>query len=805
VLTVVAVVGLFRPARAAAAEGFTLTSSTTYHFDPATDAVTVESTYLMTNTTRDRRSGNRIEFYYFEGTAVPVHAGARNLVVEVNGSIAEYVLHPETEFTMVEIEFADNLRYGRTATIVVRYDLLGDPPRTETSWVRVNPAYVSFPMIAFADPGGADVRVEIPEQWTPEYSGNTLSHKVQDDTLVLEALDIETPDEFYVLFTARQDELLVSTPLTVAGSDFELRAWPGDTRWGQFAERYVTDGLPVLERLTGTPWPERNETDVIEASTPYLRGYAGYYYADTDVIEVTEDLDGHTMLHELSHAWFNDSYLTDRWLSEGLADEVGSRAVAELGDKLPRPDDYDVPPDFDASQFRLNDWDQPTSALDDASETYGYQTSFRVMRELSDEIGEEKMSALIAAVLGGDRAYGPEDGEPIDAGSVGWRQFLDLSEQIGGSKELVEDYRQHVVTSGQERDLDTRQDTLEAYAELVARGGSWAPPEAVREPMADWQFQSATNAIEDAEAALDVRDDLSEELSHVDLAPTAAIEDEYQSAAELEPVVATLTEQLAAARRIVAARAALTEQLGRLGLDTPDLTQSEYEEAPLGSAADTELLAERAEELVEAETDLDNTLAVFALSVPDLAPDAFAESPEEAAATLDAYQEAADAVIEAHLARESAGSFLQRIGEFGSHADERLQTADAELAAGDTTAAIDAARSASAAVSDWEGRGRTRITTAVWIVAGILLVILLLMVLRRRRRARRATVVIGDGVAVTEDDPTTELRQTWPDDGFDLRPGERIVAVDDAGHDEAAGAAPDPADARQVGALDTDR
>ncbi len=159
--------------------------------------------------------------------------------------------------------------------------------------------------------------------------------------------------------------------------------------------------------------------------------------------------------------------------------------------------------------------------------------------------------------------------------------------------------------------------TLEAYAELLARGGSWAPPEAVREAMAEWLFQAAMNGIDDAEAALDVRDDLSEELSHVDLAPTATIEDEYQAATDLEPVVATLTEQLAAARRIVAGRAALAEQLDRLGLDTPDLTQSEYEEAPLGWATDTEQLAERAEQLVDAETNLDNTLAAFELSVPD--------------------------------------------------------------------------------------------------------------------------------------------------------------------------------------------
>ena len=125
--------------------------------------------------------------------------------------------------------------------------------------------------------------------------------------------------------------------------------------------------MPVLERLTGTPWPESAETDVIEASTPYLRGYAGYYYADDDVIEVGEDLDSHTMLHELSHAWFNDTY--------------ARRALAERGaggrDRCPRrrrprrsaavsPTTTTSPADVDRSRFRLNAWSYPLGDSADA-------------------------------------------------------------------------------------------------------------------------------------------------------------------------------------------------------------------------------------------------------------------------------------------------------------------------------------------------------------------------------------------------------------------------------------------------------
>ena len=78
------------------------------------------------------------------------------------------------------------------------------------------------------------------------------------------------------------------------------------------------------------------------------------------MIEVGEDLDSHTMLHELSHAWFNHSAIAERWLSEGLADEIGARAVAALGDPLPRPDDYDIVGQIDRSDFDLNSWSQPS-------------------------------------------------------------------------------------------------------------------------------------------------------------------------------------------------------------------------------------------------------------------------------------------------------------------------------------------------------------------------------------------------------------------------------------------------------------
>ncbi|MCP3910813.1 MAG: hypothetical protein GY745_18820 [Actinomycetia bacterium] len=63
----------------------------------------------------------------------------------------------------------------------------------------------------------------------------------------------------------------------------------------------------------------------------------------TTVDEVDEQL----TLHELSHVWFNDSLFDQRWITEGLADEV-----AYLGDS--DPEDLDVQSDWRLFLDRLD-------------------------------------------------------------------------------------------------------------------------------------------------------------------------------------------------------------------------------------------------------------------------------------------------------------------------------------------------------------------------------------------------------------------------------------------------------------------
>ena len=90
-LLVIVMAAVAMPSHADAADGYTLTSATTYRVDPSAPAVRVESTYRMTNTTPDvELSDGRTRFYYYEGVTLPLETGARDITVEVNGSSAQF-------------------------------------------------------------------------------------------------------------------------------------------------------------------------------------------------------------------------------------------------------------------------------------------------------------------------------------------------------------------------------------------------------------------------------------------------------------------------------------------------------------------------------------------------------------------------------------------------------------------------------------------------------------------------------------------------------------------------------------------
>jgi hypothetical protein len=127
------------------------------------------------------------------------------------------------------------------------------------------------------------------------------------------------------------------------------------------------------------------------------------------------------------------------------------------------------------------------------------------------------------------RGAGPA--EPVPAPD-GWRRYLDLLEELGGSTTAERLFRAYVVTPDGARELDARSAAREAYAGLVEEGDGWLPPHYVRSEMGAWRFPAARSRITEATDLLALRDQIEEAATVLGLEPDDSLEAAYESAAD---------------------------------------------------------------------------------------------------------------------------------------------------------------------------------------------------------------------------------------------------------------------------------
>ena len=322
-----------------------------------------------------------------------------------------------------------HLNCNSTTQVTIAYDLLGSAPRSDNT-SRINPAYTAFLAFGFGD--DVTVQVIVPTGFISETFGGDVVQTRSGGNTIYTAAHIPNPNEFQFLVSASNNAALIESEITTEnGVEFVLRTWPGDDEWQDFMTEQIETGVPVLVELIGQPWPIDEPVDVRESYTPYLYGYAGWFSAGSNEIEIGEDLDADTALHELSHAWFNDAWFSDRWLSEGFAQLYASRGIDELGgdglEPLPIRSN-------DAGKVLLNEWGDPFFNPDediDDVETFGYNASFYVVKQIAEEIGDDQLREVLDAVANDKTAY-RGDLPPEKSVTVSdWRRFLDLVEEVG--------------------------------------------------------------------------------------------------------------------------------------------------------------------------------------------------------------------------------------------------------------------------------------------------------------------------------------------------------------------------------------
>jgi hypothetical protein len=554
------------PAAALATDGARVTGESSYDARPGDGVVHVRVDVSITNTTVDQVVGNQIRRLYFVRYGVPVASKATKLTASSGSTkLAVTVESVNYDLSIAYVAFSD-LFAGQTRSIALVYDIVGAAPRGDDI-ARINAAYASFVAYAVGDPLHASVRVSVPANNATEIVGSTMTRTREGDALVYASNAIADPTRFASIVSTRNDAVLTTIPATVDGHDVVARGWPGDAEWDQFVRDGVRGGLPTLVRLVGLPWPITGQLQITEATTPYLRGYAGWFAPKTNTIEVGENLDDATLFHELSHAWFNDDLFSARWINEAFAEEYSARTLAALGRSAPS---LTAPVLTDPAAHQLDNWSRPltSDAGARASELYGYRSAAWLMHQLVDEIGVDRMAAVISAAANEVPAY---DGTAREFGDLPGtsERFLDLLEEIGGSTRAAQLFRDYVFAPGDVR-LDERATARAAYHALESASGDWDVPAVIRRAMSSWDHAAAQKAIEQAQQVLATRDQIAQQVALFSGTSSDTLRAAYASSFDLTDTAHRASVSLASAERVaagahdVARGRSVTERVGVL-------------------------------------------------------------------------------------------------------------------------------------------------------------------------------------------------------------------------------------------------
>ena len=135
-----------------------------------------------------------------------------------------------------------------------------------------------------------------------------------------------------------------------------------------------------------------------------------------------------------------------------------------------------------------------------------------------------------------------------------WRRFLDLLEEIGGSEQAGTLFGKYVTSA----DMTARTDARAAYAELNSSG--WDAPLYVRSAMGEWNFASAEERIEEAQAILEKRDSILLNATELGVEMPTSLEEAYEGSVDGMDEAAILAgAQLDTSENVLSARAAVLE------------------------------------------------------------------------------------------------------------------------------------------------------------------------------------------------------------------------------------------------------
>lgn len=501
----------------------------TYAVDLPARTIRVHIDVTLESLEPPRSFAGGIQYAFFSDFPFAVPAGASNIraVRTSDGAARPIALEPIDDFYGVaRLQLSPRLEFGAVQTYSIDYDLIDGGERTATI-TRVNAAFASWDLIPVGGAGSADITVILPEGLDVEFVGETLEEVDRtDDKDEYHVADIADPQTWFASVSASDEDKLLTRQVDLDDGPVVIRAWPGDDEWADFVADTVTRGVSGIEARVGFARPDADGLAIVESASPYLYGYAGWYVAEDDRIDVGDQLDRQVVLHELSHIWFNHELYDSRWINEGLAELVSNQVMADLGE----PTIASVVVDRNGPGAQsLNEWAEPlsTESANEAQEDYGYDASYAVIDQLMGSMTPETFHAVLGAASRRDISYVGSGAPETVSGTPNWRILLDQLENIGAVAAAPAFFEQFVVADADRDLLATRLAARDTYAELVAAADGWSAPFLLRERMALWAFNPVDDMVADARVLLARRGDLAVDLEPIGAAVPDALREAY--------------------------------------------------------------------------------------------------------------------------------------------------------------------------------------------------------------------------------------------------------------------------------------
>ncbi len=421
-----------------------------YRVLPQEGRIHVTIAYTLKNL--DPETKGQDAFYY--RWTVDVEKDAKNIDVH-GGSKLPFTTELTGEWNLVRVELGTRLYYGVEYDFWVEYDLpISQNVVIFTGYGREN--------------GATTLRILVPHAYYDETvftkSGYSLALEGGNIAYVYTALT-EGWRVSATLYAARKTPLVQltgSVALQTKATTVTVKAWEGESARAQAALDVAIKGLPVLEQLIGAPLPSAYSMQVQEATYGDLKGATGINRHAQGILVGYGDMDGQTIVHELSHEWFTAPYFKEAWMWEGNAELFAYLALQRMGDvtgagdiKTRRTSRFEQSKN---TPLNLADWGYQSCATYDESScpniAYGYGKSFVFMYTLYQKVGVEGLQQVNRQAM--------TWGKPVD-----WFDYLEMTEAASG-QDLNQAFAGWVVPASYGASLAEWQTVEKGYREAKA-------------------------------------------------------------------------------------------------------------------------------------------------------------------------------------------------------------------------------------------------------------------------------------------------------------------------------------------------